>query len=145
MSFFPDQVLEHIAPADLSMHLESVRASMEQGGIFIINMPNRLFGPSDVTRIIDFTHTGKIKAQGTHLNESTYSELIPILKHNGFTNFKTVCFIPKVKNLFVSSRFSPSLLLAIESSSFMLKLLHSIKLNGQCIAKFGITLICSKC
>lgn len=44
-----DQVLEHIAPVDLTMHLRSVRGALKNGGIFIVNMPNKLFGPSDVT------------------------------------------------------------------------------------------------
>jgi hypothetical protein len=57
-------------------------------------MPNRLFGPSDVTRIIDYSRTGKTRAQGTHLNESTYGDLIPILERNGFQNFRTILPIP---------------------------------------------------
>jgi 2-polyprenyl-3-methyl-5-hydroxy-6-metoxy-1,4-benzoquinol methylase len=142
---FSDQVLEHIAPVDLPMHLDSVRKSIKPGGIFIVNMPNRLFGPSDVTRIIDYTNTGKIQSQGTHLNESTYTELMPILKDCGFTNFKTVCFIPKLKNLLNNCRISPAFLQAIEKRLLILKLLHNIKLHGRCIAQFGITLICNKC
>ena len=141
---FSDQVLEHIAPADLPMHLASVRSSIKPGGIFIVNTPNRLFGPWDVTRIIDFTNTGRIESQGTHLNESTYTELIPILEYNGFTNFKTVCFIPKLKNLLKNYRFSPSFLQTIERSPIILKLLHKIKLRGRCLAQFGVTLICTK-
>jgi len=65
---FSDQVLEHIAPVDLSMHLHAVELSLKDGAVFIVNVPNRLFGPSDVTRIVDFTCTGKTAAQGTHLN-----------------------------------------------------------------------------
>jgi 2-polyprenyl-3-methyl-5-hydroxy-6-metoxy-1,4-benzoquinol methylase len=141
---FSDQVLEHIAPEDINIHLSSVVSALKTGGIFIINMPNRLFGPSDVSRIIDFTYTNKISALGTHLNESTYTELIPILKQNGFTNFKTVCFIPKLKNILFNYRISPSILKTIERSPLILKLLHNIKLNGRCIAIFGITLICTK-
>lgn len=142
---FSEQVIEHIAPADIPMHLASVRSSLKPGGIFIVNMPNRLFGPSDVTRIIDFTYTGKIESRGTHLNELTYTETIPILERNGFTNFKAVCFIPKLKNLLINCRISPSFFQAIERSPLIIKLLRNIKLRGRCIGRFGITLICNKC
>jgi len=142
---FSSQVLEHIAPADLPMLLTSVKSSLKSGGIFIVDMPNRLFGPSDVTRIIDFSNTGKIKSQGTHLNESTYTELIPILEYNGFENFRTVCPLPKIKHLLKNYRMRPSLLQAIERNRLALKLLHNIKLYGRCIARFGVTLICNKC
>lgn len=141
---FSDQVLEHIAPADLPMHLASVRSSLKSGGLFIVNLPNRLFGPGDVTRIIDFSYTGQTKAQGTHLNESTYGELISILEHNGFHDFRTVFPVPKLKYLLAAFRMRPSLLQTIEKSPFILKALHNIKLRGQCIARFDVTMICSK-
>jgi 2-polyprenyl-3-methyl-5-hydroxy-6-metoxy-1,4-benzoquinol methylase len=140
---FSDQVLEHIAPVDLHAHLQSVRSSLKPGGVFIINMPNRLFGPSDVTRIIDFSNTGKIDAQGTHLNESTYTELIPILEQNGFGKFRTVCPVPKLKYVFTNYRMQPSLLQIVESSPRILKVLHSIRLRGRCVAQFDVTLICN--
>lgn len=139
---FSDQVLEHIAPADLQIHLQSVRGSLNPNGVFIINMPNRFFGPSDVTRIIDFTYSGKTPAQGMHLNESTYTELIPILKQAGFSKFKTVCFIPKLKYLMNNYRFSPYFLMKIESNKFILRLLQNLKFRNRCIIPLGITLIC---
>jgi 2-polyprenyl-3-methyl-5-hydroxy-6-metoxy-1,4-benzoquinol methylase len=113
---FSDQVLEHITPVDLPMHLRSVGLSLKDGGVFIVNMPNRLFGPSDVTRIVDFTYTGKTAAQGTHLNESTYTELIPILENHGFKNCGTVCFLPKLKRFLINWRVSPWPLQVIEGS-----------------------------
>ena len=122
---FSDNVIEHIAPSDLSMHLASVRSALKPDGTFILIMPNQLFGPWDVTRILDFTNTGKIRSQGTHLNESTYSKMLPILEDNGFNNFRTVCFIPKLKDIFIRYRFNPKLLTVIEHSKFMMWLLHS--------------------
>ncbi len=141
---FSDQVLEHIAPADLTTHLASIRTSLISGGLLIINLPNRLFGPNDVTRIIDFSYTGKTKAQGTHLNESTYGEIISVLESNGFRDFRTVLPIPKLKHIMTSLRINPSLLQFIENSPLMLKTMRRIKLHNQCIARFGITLICNK-
>lgn len=141
---FSDQVLEHIAPADLNIHLESVKSSLKSKGLFIVNLPNRLFGPCDVTRIIDFSYTGKTISQGTHLNESTYGELIPVLAHNGFQDFRTIFPIPKIKYRLAAFRMRPSLLQTIENSPSIIKVLHSIKRRGRCIAGFGVTLICSK-
>ncbi|WP_056928673.1 class I SAM-dependent methyltransferase [Candidatus Symbiothrix dinenymphae] len=145
---FSNHVLEHIAPADMSFHLSSVRNAMKDDGVFIFNAPNRLFGPWDVTRIIDYSNTGKTMAQGTHINESTYSEIIPILEQNGFENFKTVCFISKLKYyLGTNFRYSPSILCFIEHHSFFLNLLYLSKLvgmQGRCIAYFDISLICNK-
>lgn len=140
---FSDQVLEHIAPIDLETHLKSVKRSLKSGGLFIVNLPNRLFGPHDITRIIDFSYTGKTKAQGTHLNELTYSELIPMLKDHGFGCFKTVLPIPKLKYLFSSFRMSPSLLITVEKCGFLMDILHYIKFRGQCIARFDVTVICT--
>jgi 2-polyprenyl-3-methyl-5-hydroxy-6-metoxy-1,4-benzoquinol methylase len=141
---FSDQVFEHIAPRDIGTHLMSVRNALCKGGIFIICVPNRLFGPSDVTRIIDFSYTNRIKAQGTHLNELTYTELIPILKNQGFGNFKTIVQIPKIKYLFSYPRINPSIYLAIENNKFLMNMLHAIKFKGRCIAKFEVVLICEK-
>lgn len=76
---FSCHVLEHIAPADLPIHLSSIRNVLSEYGKFILIMPNRLFGPSDVTRIIDYTYTNRTISMGTYLNESTYTEIIPIL------------------------------------------------------------------
>lgn len=134
-----DQVLEHIAPIDLAMHLKSVRLSLKAGGIFIVRLPNKLFGPHDVTRIIDFSNTGKTKAEGTHLNESTYGEIIPILEKNGFNNIKTpLPRIPKLGYMLRTFRINPQFFVTIEKSKFLMNILHKIKYQ------FGIILICKK-
>ena len=103
---FVDQVIEHIALSDLELFLSSIKKSLNEHGKFIIRLPNRLFGPSDVTRIRDYSYTGKIEAEGTHLNEATYTELLPILKKNGFCQFKTILPIPKLNYLFSRIGFS---------------------------------------
>src|SRR5690606_19370398 len=92
---FSDNVIEHLSPLDLHDHLQSVYESLVPGGHFILVMPNRLFGPMDITRILDNSSSGKIKAQGGHLNESTYHEMTENLRMAGFNNFKTVLPVPK--------------------------------------------------
>jgi len=141
---FSDQVLEHIAPDDLIYHLSSINSALKSNGLFIIIMPNRLFGPSDVTRIIDFSYTGKTNAQGTHLNESTYGELIPLLKQHGFQNFRTVLPLSMLKYRLNTYRIRPTFLLGIEKSAFILKFFRTIKRHGQPFFRFDTTLICSK-
>ena len=60
---FSDNVIEHLSPFDLMDHLRSVYESLVPGGKFILVMPNRLFGPMDVTRIFGQFQFGK--SQGT--------------------------------------------------------------------------------
>lgn len=141
---FSDQVFEHIAPRDVEMHLTSIKNSLRKGGTLIMCLPNRLFGPSDVTRIIDFTCTNRIEAQGTHLNESTYTELIPILKSQGFENFRTIVSIPKIRHLLYFLRISPAVFMAIERSKLLMNILYSFKFRGRCLSKFQVVLICKK-
>ncbi len=141
---FSDQVLEHIAPADLGLLLNSVRSVLAPDGIFIINMPHKFFGPNDVTQIVDYSRTGRVPAQGAHLNESSYTEMIPLLRQHGFADFKTVFPLPKLKHVFRNARFSPSIVLWAENHPFMIRWLHALKYRGRCMAGFEITLICRR-
>jgi SAM-dependent methyltransferase len=142
---FSDNVIEHLAPLDLKNHLKSVYDSMIPGGKFILVMPNRLFGPNDVTRILDNSSSGKTPAQGGHLNESTYTDMINALTSVGFVNFKTVLPIPKLKySIFKNVRIGTSWITGIEKSPFWLAVFRSIKINGRCPIRFTVTLICQK-
>lgn len=141
---YSNHVLEHMAPADVNSHLSSIKDALNDKGTLIINMPNRLFGPSDVTRIIDFSYTNKIAAQGSHFSEMTYHELVALLKQYGFTKFRTVLPHTKLRYLLPSFRMSPALLCKAEQSKSVMNLLHSLKFRGTCIAKLEITLICQK-
>jgi len=141
---FSNQVMEHIAKSDLACHLNAVHRSLNVGGIFIISMPNKLFGPSDVTRIIDLTYTGRTEAQGTHLNESTYMEMIKTLKDYGFYNFKTVFPFHYIRYWFSWLRLSPSILIYIERSKILLNLLRLVRIRSSCIARFDVVLICQR-
>lgn len=139
-----NQVLEHIAPSDLSSHLNSIKNALAKDGLLIIRMPNRLFGPADVTRIIDCSRTNRIEAMGTHLNESTYTELIPILRKHGFTKFRTM-FPPKIECIFPNVRIPPTIYVFIENNPALLNVLYKIRFQSRCVAKFDICLICEYC
>ena len=142
---FSDNVIEHLSPLDLMDHLRSVYESLVPGGKFILVMPNRLFGPMDVTRIIDNSSSGRIPAQGGHLNESTYYEMKDALSKIGFLNFKTVLPIPKFKySTFKNSRIKADWIIGIEQSNFLLNIFRGIKVKGRCPVRFTVTLICQK-
>jgi 2-polyprenyl-3-methyl-5-hydroxy-6-metoxy-1,4-benzoquinol methylase len=89
-----DNVFEHIVPQDVDTHLNSVRGALRRGGTVIILTPHRLFGPWDVTRTVDASHSGWLSARGTHINETTYSELANKLLAFGF-NLRSIS--PKVR------------------------------------------------
>lgn len=142
---FSDNVIEHLAPLDLMDHLRSVYDSLLPGGKFILVMPNRLFGPMDVTRILDNSSSGKIEAKGGHLNESTYHEMVEALSKVGFGNFQTVLPIPKYKyTVFKNNRIKTNGIIGIEKSKFLLNIFRGIKVNGRCPIRFTVTLICQK-
>jgi 2-polyprenyl-3-methyl-5-hydroxy-6-metoxy-1,4-benzoquinol methylase len=141
---YSEHVIEHLAPMDLTAHLESVNSALAADGTFIVSAPNKLFGPSDVTRIVDYTYTNRIAAQGTHLNEPTYTELIPVLREHGFSRFRTVLPVPRIKYLFPWLRLDPGIPMAVEQSGLLMKLLHAVRYRSQCIARFDTVLICKR-
>lgn len=138
-----DQVLEHIAPADLPSFFSSVKNVIKSGGKFILLLPNLLFGPSDVTRIKDYSQSGKIKAEGTHLFETTYAELLPILENYGFKNFRTICQIPKLKKWVPNLRYNAQIMKFVENNKFLLEFIYKLKYRGFPLLRFEIVLICS--
>lgn len=140
-----DNVIEHLVLEDAFTHISSVYEALEDGGKLIIMMPNKLFGPADVTRIKDFSHSGKLMAQGGHVNESTYSEMINQLRSIGFTKFQTILPVPKLKySLLKNIRVSTNWVQKIERSPFLLSVFRSIKIKGVCPIRFSITLIATK-
>lgn len=143
---FSDNVLEHISVLDYPDHLQTVYNSLKSGGKFILVVPNRLFGPSDISRIFDNSSSGKTSAIGGHLNESTYHEMINFLKNAGFVNFRTALPIPYLKffPLLNKIRIKTNIITFIERNPFLLKIFRLIKYKGRCKIRFTITLICQK-
>jgi 2-polyprenyl-3-methyl-5-hydroxy-6-metoxy-1,4-benzoquinol methylase len=141
---FSHQVLEHIAPADLPAHLSSIRNALEDGGKLIVCLPNRYWGPQDVTRIIDNSFRGKVPAMGSHLNESSYTELVPVLESYGFSNCRTIlplaAFLPAVSEYRVRPWFNR----LIETQGTIRTILNLIRASGKPIFKNPIILICDK-
>lgn len=142
---FSDNVLEHLVPEDAKLHLSNIYHGLNLGGKLIIIMPNKLFSPWDVTRIKDFSQSGKTGAKGGHVNESTHIEMVKTLKEAGFSNFSTILPIPKLKYvLFRQIRLNSQWIEAIENSPIFLKFIKSVKVNGECVLKFPVLLIAQK-
>ena len=116
---------------------------MVPGGTLIVITPNRLFGPHDVTRIVDDTFTNKIEALGGHLHETTYTELIPILKDHGFSSFKTVIPIARVSHCFPNVRISPRSVLVIENHQYLLMAMYRCKILSMLLSWLRIVLLCT--
>jgi 2-polyprenyl-3-methyl-5-hydroxy-6-metoxy-1,4-benzoquinol methylase len=138
---FSHQVFEHIAPADTTTHLRSIHAALKQGGKFIVCLPNRFWGPQDITRILDNTFRGRIRAQGSHLNESSYLEMAPLLKEHGFRNARTViplgAFIPGARGI----RVQPWVNRLLERSATFRAVNNVVAKNGRPIFKNPIVLV----
>jgi SAM-dependent methyltransferase len=141
---YSHQVLEHIAPADLPVHLRSVHSVLKSGGRFICILPNKYWGPQDITRIVDNTFSGRLPAMGSHLNESSYTELVPQLKAVGFANVKTVLPFAAFLPILRSVRVRPWLNQLVERNSAVRKLVKLVRWNGRPLFKNPVILICEK-
>ncbi len=141
---FSHQVFEHIAPADSVTHLRSIHAALRPRGTFIVCLPNRYWGPQDITRILDNTFRGRIPPQGSHLNESSYVEMVPLLKANGFHHARTVvpfgAFIPWVRSI----RVKPWINQWLEASATLRSVTNFVAKNKRPLFKNPIMLVCER-
>jgi 2-polyprenyl-3-methyl-5-hydroxy-6-metoxy-1,4-benzoquinol methylase len=141
---YSEHVIEHIAPADLPAHLNSLTNALVNDGVLIVCAPNRNFGPCDVTRIVDPSHTGRTAAMGTHLHEPTHWELMEIFSKYGFNSFRTIFPFMKVRNCLGFLRFNAKAAAWMERNPKLIKFLRAIRYKGECIARFDTVLICRR-
>lgn len=78
------QLVEHLHPDDVPLHLASVARVLRPGGVYIFDTPHRLLGPSDISGLF-----GDKVATGFHLKEWTYRELAQLLESAGFVGVRT--------------------------------------------------------
>jgi len=78
------QLLEHLHPDDVSVHLQEVARTLRPKGCYIIETPNRHYGPHDVSRFFAPV------AEGFHLKEFTVRELCALLHKCGFGRVSVV-------------------------------------------------------
>jgi len=86
-------VLEHLHPEDAKEHLYQAFSILKPGGRYFIQMPNRLTGPHDITKT-EFPDAKE--ALGFHLNESTYKDVVHLMKAIGFTKFRIVIWLKTI-------------------------------------------------
>jgi ubiquinone/menaquinone biosynthesis C-methylase UbiE len=80
-------VVEHLHPEDAKEHLQQVFHVLKSGGKYIVIMPNRLSGPHDITKE---EYPEAREALGFHLNETTYREMINVMREIGYSNFRAL-------------------------------------------------------
>jgi SAM-dependent methyltransferase len=76
---YSNQLLEHLHPADVTEHLQSVYRCLAAGGRYILSTPHRYAGPHDISRYFDN------EARGLHLHEYTLGEIASVLRSVGFS------------------------------------------------------------
>jgi 2-polyprenyl-3-methyl-5-hydroxy-6-metoxy-1,4-benzoquinol methylase len=138
---YSNHVIEHMSDFDLPLHFSSLIRHLNHNGKLIINMPNRLFGPNDVTRIVDFSNTNRLKSLGSHFNEMSYAELLEILKKFGFTKFKSPIPNLYLKYLFPWVRINSTLIAKLEKNSYFLGFLYSIRPFRRCLLAYEVSIV----
>lgn len=74
-----DQLIEHIHPKDLSVHLTHAYNILKYGGVYVLRTPHKFAGPHDISKFFSDV------PEGFHLHEYSFNELVTILKRQGFS------------------------------------------------------------
>lgn len=83
---FSDQLVEHLHPEDTAKHFRLVHRLLKPGGAYLFRTPHRLTGPHDVSRYF------AERAEGFHLREWTYAELMATLRELGYRSVTAYWF-----------------------------------------------------
>jgi SAM-dependent methyltransferase len=78
---FSDDVIEHLHPADVDIHMRNAKRILRPSGKYIFRTPHRYSGPHDVSRYFSD------EPEGLHLKEWTYREIHKLLKETGYSRF----------------------------------------------------------
>jgi SAM-dependent methyltransferase len=79
------QLFEHLHPDDAKIHLGETYRIIKDGGCYILETPNKLIGPGDVSR---FFVDGP--AQGFHLREYSISDMVRLFHNQGYRSVTAV-------------------------------------------------------
>jgi SAM-dependent methyltransferase len=83
---FSDQLIEHIHPEDTALHFELAARLLRKGGMYVFRTPHAQTGPHDVSKYFS-DH-----AEGFHLKEWTYTEIVGVIRRAGFSSVKCYRF-----------------------------------------------------
>jgi len=75
---FSYQVLEHVHPDDVPLHLQEAARILKPRGVYVLSTPHLFSGPHDISR--HFTD----QLETFHMKEWTYAELAKEMKKAGF-------------------------------------------------------------
>ncbi len=142
-----DNVYEHIAHQDKNFFLNSITNSLESGGKLILLIPHREFGPTDWTKLIDASFSGKLAAHCIHLDETTFADTVNQLKLHGFVKFSVVNpfkALVKLNDIFPNLRLPIGWFTYIESNKTLLKLMKLFKVNGRSFLRMQVAIIAEK-
>ncbi len=97
---YSNQLMEHLHPEDAFDQLKDIHKAVAPGGVYICITPNRIYGPSDVSKYFDETATG------LHLKEYTCRELSELMIRAGFTRVQAMITTKNMRaRLLVPVRF----------------------------------------
>lgn len=82
-------VIEHFHPDDVSVHMANVNAILKPGGRYILAMPHKHCGPTDLSEVF-----GLDEPICMHLREYTWAETEAALHKAGFERFEAVYVAP---------------------------------------------------
>jgi len=125
-----DQVLEHLHPDDLGVHLRGVHQILKPGGRYIFRTPHRFSGPHDVSRVFKCD-----RPLGMHLKEYTYREFVAALRQAGFTRVYFP-FMP-VHDPFGKRLSGKIYLWVLLATELLLSLVPTHKLRRPCAQLLG--------
>lgn len=84
------QLFEHLHPEDVIRHLKEVNRVLKPKGRYLLETPNQLVGPGDVSRFFSET------PEGFHLKEYTVRDLIKLFKKAGYRRVYVVTWYRRV-------------------------------------------------
>jgi SAM-dependent methyltransferase len=75
---YSNSVMEHLHPEDAFEHLQSIYSALAPGGMYVCVTPNRLLGPTDISKYFDEVPTG------FHMKEYSTGDLSRVMRGVGF-------------------------------------------------------------
>ena len=88
---FSDQLVEHLHPEDTRHHFQLVNRILIKNGLYVFRTPHVFAGPHDISKYFSD------EAEGFHLKEWTYSELVRLLREINYAKFWSLQGIKSIR------------------------------------------------